>query len=132
MVGQKYWIRTVAMQSVSIIAKKDFVLEPFLLTFIYLQLDASGCVLINCRTLSSSILPDTRVTKIWHILLKEIVLFFLVSTTIDCRFLFLFTTVKPSPLVLEDFWQPTICDRRTELSSSYVRSYETDSSPRDW
>ena len=109
-VGQKSGVRTVSMQSVSIIAWKDLFLEPFLLIFINLQFDTSSCVLIYCKTLSSSIIADTRVTNIWHFLLEEILLFLLVPTTIDCRCFFLFTTVKPSPF-LEDFWLPTICDR---------------------
>ena len=71
------------MQSISIVAWKDLVLDPFLLILISLQFDTSGCVLIYCKTLSSSILADTRVTKIWHFLLEEILLLLLVPTTID-------------------------------------------------
>ena len=77
LVGQESEVRTVSMQSVSIIVWKDLFLEPFLLIFINLQFDTSGCILIYCTTLLSSILADTRVTNIWHFLLEEILLFLL-------------------------------------------------------
>ena len=59
-VGQKSDVRTVSMQSASIIAWKDLFFEPFLLIFINLQFDTSGCVLTYCKTLSFSIFADTR------------------------------------------------------------------------
>ena len=109
---------------------EGLIFKTFLLIFINLQLNIRGCVLIYCRTLSSSILSDTRVTAIGHFLLEKNTTVRVGSYNHRLSFLFIFTNVKPFPLVLEYFWLPTIYDRSTD-NMIRVQSYERDNRRRD-